>query len=184
MTLLGSLPQSYSSLVTALEARENVSLSYVSLSYVQQSLVHEESKLNGEFKQRGSNQDTSALLGGHKRKFQRGRITCYGCGEEGHIRRDCPNRPRHKAKSAGTSQSESDTEETGAFTTSQSTSQTSVTSKRWLIDSGATSHMTNAKELLTDYEEFSKPESVSLGDGRTLWKLSVLEKLTCPCNLK
>ncbi len=28
--------------------------------------------------------------------------------------------------------------------------------------------MTNAKDLLTDYEEFSKTESVSLGDGRTV----------------
>ena len=37
VTLLDSLPQSYSSLVTALEARENVTL-----SYVQQSLTHEE----------------------------------------------------------------------------------------------------------------------------------------------
>ena len=42
VTLLGSLPPSYSTLVTALEARDAVSL-----SYVQQSLIHEEQRLKG-----------------------------------------------------------------------------------------------------------------------------------------
>ena len=43
VTLLGSLPRSYSALVTALEARTGV----VSLSFVQQALKHEEHKLVG-----------------------------------------------------------------------------------------------------------------------------------------
>ena len=42
VTLLGSSPKSYSTLVTVLKAPENVSL-----SYIQQSLIHEEQKLNG-----------------------------------------------------------------------------------------------------------------------------------------
>jgi len=49
VTLLGSLPSSYSTLVTALETRDNISL-----SYVQQSLVHEEQRLKGENKLDGS----------------------------------------------------------------------------------------------------------------------------------
>ena len=40
VTLLGSLPPSYSALVTALEARDAVTL-----SYVQQSLIREEQRL-------------------------------------------------------------------------------------------------------------------------------------------
>ena len=40
VTLLGSLPPSYSTLVTALEARDAVTL-----SYVQQSFIHEEQRL-------------------------------------------------------------------------------------------------------------------------------------------
>ena len=43
VTLLGSLPKSYSTLVTALEARSDD----ISLNYVQQALVHEEQKLHG-----------------------------------------------------------------------------------------------------------------------------------------
>ena len=45
VTLLGGLPSSYSTLVTALEARD-----IISLSYVQQSLIHEEQRLNGDSK--------------------------------------------------------------------------------------------------------------------------------------
>ena len=44
VTLLESLPQSYSTLVTALKAR----VDDVSLSYVQQALIHEEQKKNGD----------------------------------------------------------------------------------------------------------------------------------------
>ena len=44
VTLLGSLPASFQTLVTALEARDTVTL-----SHAQQSLIHEEKKLNGEY---------------------------------------------------------------------------------------------------------------------------------------
>ena len=49
VTLLGSLTPSYSTLVTALEARGTISL-----RYVQQSLIHEEKKLYGDSKHNGS----------------------------------------------------------------------------------------------------------------------------------
>ena len=39
---------------------------------------------------------------------------------------------------------------------------------KWLVDSGASSHMAREKELLQDYQEFKKPEMVGLGDGRTV----------------
>jgi len=38
----------------------------------------------------------------------------------------------------------------------------------WIIDSGASSHMTPVKEILVDYEEFEKPQMVCLGDGQTV----------------
>ena len=45
----------------------------------------------------------------------------------------------------------------------------------WLVDSGASSHMTWDKELrmLKNYHEFETPEKVGLGDGRTLDALRV-----------
>ena len=44
---------------------------------------------------------------------------------------------------------------------------------KWLVDSGASSHMTRQKELLTDYLEFEMPEKVGLGDGRTVEAVGV-----------
>ena len=42
---------------------------------------------------------------------------------------------------------------------------------KWLIDSGASSHMMNQKEILKQYKEFQQPEKVGLGDGRTVLAL-------------
>lgn len=36
---------------------------------------------------------------------------------------------------------------------------------RWIIDSGATSHMTHTKEILLNYSKFDKPEEILVGDG-------------------
>ena len=40
----------------------------------------------------------------------------------------------------------------------------SQTQKKWIADSGATSHITYQKHLLNNYQEFDKPEKVGLGD--------------------
>lgn len=42
------------------------------------------------------------------------------------------------------------------------------TSQHWILDSGASRHMTSNKKLLTDYRKFDIPETVRLGDGRTV----------------
>ena len=38
----------------------------------------------------------------------------------------------------------------------------------WVIDSGATSHMTTEKRVLVNFQEFAEPENVALGDGRVV----------------
>ena len=39
-------------------------------------------------------------------------------------------------------------------------------SKGWIVDSGASSHMTPVREIVVNYVEFEKPQMVCLGDGR------------------
>ena len=102
----------------------------------------------------------------------------YGCGEAGHFRGDCPKRKEsnksrrpHSAKLAteeGHSDSESE-QSTGAFVVSAKSHKTTG----WLVDSGASSHMTCKRELLKDYQEFEKPEKVSLGEGLTVEAIGV-----------
>ena len=179
VTLLGSLPKSYSTLVTALEARGDG----LSLSYVQQALTHEEQKLSGESSMGGvkeERQQASALIGREKgRKNLPWKPKCYGCGEAGHFRRDCPKRmdhsscpcTTHNAKPVEEEQSDSEPERAGGAFAASARSPTGTA--RWLVDSGASSHMTWRKELLQDYQELDKPEKVSLGDGRTVEAIGI-----------
>ena len=38
----------------------------------------------------------------------------------------------------------------------------------WILESRATSHITQMRELLTDYQELERPETVKLGDGHVV----------------
>ena len=85
VTLLGSLPRSFATLVNAIEAR----MDGVSLDYFQQALTREAMKQSELFSQLSVAE--SALTGAFKRNTSRDRPTCYGCGNVGHIHRYCPN---------------------------------------------------------------------------------------------
>ena len=79
----------------------------------------------------------------------------------------------HNAKAAEEEHSgESDSEGVGAFTASTGAVKI-ARMDRWLVDSGASSHMTREKKLLANYREFETPEKVGLGDGRSVEALGV-----------
>ena len=90
----------------------------MSLSYVQQALLHEEQNKNrdkllvsgGE-----SEGQQSALVGKQGKKFR-----CYGCGEAGHFRRDCPKKESNKSGKPHSAKPEEGHSErsTGAFVVS------------------------------------------------------------------
>ena len=158
VTLLGSLPKSYSMFVTAQEARENVSL-----KYLQQALVHEEQKRHGHehFQNADMHRRAAALVGESRKKFKPPKPICFGCQQPAYFRRYCPKVKRvhsHKAETAD--ERAEDLDLTGAFPASTNSSQ----AETWLVDSGASSHMTWDNELLTNYHEFETPEKVGLGD--------------------
>ena len=171
VTLLGSLPPSCSTLVTALEAR----VDDIQLDFVQQALIHEEQKQKGQFGQTGdtlsASQQDSALVGAYKKNRSQKPPVCWSCDEVGHIQRYCPkgknSRSQHKAKTA--EEKSSDSEGEGAFVASGDLTEMG----KWLVDSGASSHMTPQKEFLIDYHEFDTPEKVGLGDGRIVEAVGV-----------
>ena len=156
VTLLGSVPSSYSTLVTALEAR----VDDLRLDFVQQALVHEEQKRKGQESDASpSNQRDAALVGASKRERPRTPLVCWKCDEVGHTQRYCPkdktSRSQHKAKAAEEQSNELANGE-GAFVVPGNL----PGMDRWLIDSGASSHMTPQRECLINYRKFDTPEKV------------------------
>ena len=92
VTLLGSLPSNYATLVTALEAL----VDDLSLEFVQQSLIHEEQIQKGDVTI--VSQADSALVGVQRKDKARKPPICLNCDEVGHIQRFCPKlRSQHKA---------------------------------------------------------------------------------------
>jgi len=179
--LLSSLPDSYSMLVTALETREGLTL-----QDVQRALIGEELKRGqaGEASGVGFSGHDVALPTTKRNSRQvqtpRTAVKCYGCSKEGHIKRFCPLKSaelknihsgpvKYRAKSAEHQDLNYDSDEgTDAFVASVHMSSDATSASRWVIDSGATRHMTFQKELLSDYCQFKSPETVGLGDGRTM----------------
>ena len=163
VTLLGSLPPSFSTVVTALEAR----VDGLTMDFVQQQLIHHERKLKAQELKPEALHD-SALVGAQKRKPPK----CWACDEIGHIQRFCPKRKEkstsmHRAKITE-DEVESDSGGESAFPACDETSDS-----QWLIDSGASSHMTPRREYFNTYRSFSTPEKVSLGDGRVVEAVGV-----------
>jgi hypothetical protein len=168
VTLLGSLPASYAALVTALEARPGD----LSLSYVQQALVHEELKRNGQSVGSASGSKGDAALVGayNKRKgttsFKK-KIQCYNCKKFGHFKKNCPDPLKSESSSSGHKAKivDADSASDGAF---EATMGSSVQEHHWLVDSGASCHMTWEKELLGDFKKLDPPQKVGLGDGHVV----------------
>ncbi len=183
VTLLGSLPSSYATIVTALETK----LDNLTLQFVQQALINEEQKrvcVDGNYgsgmysgtasggasamstQVRGDMQSNSKAVKADRSSSWR----CYKCGKEGHIKRDCPNKKKwnktHKAKNVTCEEAEDSSE--SAFIAKEVNQDKMVQQNEWLIDSGASKHMTCHEEILQNYQQFPRPQSVKLGDGRVV----------------
>jgi hypothetical protein len=172
VAILLSLPRNYNTIVTALTAKGDD----LQLSQVQQALINEEEKrLQIKVSKSNDNRFDKGESALRHEKSTRKPIRCYECNQEGHISRNCPQKnawkgtkPRgvqklskHKASAANTEDSDESTKQlfaTGFITSSKD-------ENKWIVDSGASQHMTANRQLLIDYEEFSKPEPVTLGDG-------------------
>ena len=144
VTLLGSLPPSYSTIVTALEARADD----ITLNFVQQALIHEEQKhkdivksdpshdsalVSGRDGPKSDPSHDSALVSG-RRDGPRKPPVCWNCQEVGHIQRYCPkSRYSHKASAAEHGVEEPEVEESVFIVQGEDTS----SQEKWIVDSGA-----------------------------------------------
>ena len=103
---------------------------------------------------------------------------CHGCGKFGHIRRFCKDLDKgkqtkeskpvqHKANDAKDN-TESDIESLGLVTQALTADVRDNNGETWIVDSGATCHICNNRDLLDDFGKLNNSVEVQLGDGKVL----------------
>ena len=98
--------------------------------------------------------------------------TCNYCKATGHLWKECrkkkedDKRKKHFAENKKRSNGPS---KSGAFTANEVAKPHlfSLNCYSWIVDSGATSHMTAYKEFMVNYSEFTEAKEIVLGNGKT-----------------
>lgn len=157
--ILRSLPDSYSGLVTALESRPDADL----------TLQLVKSKLLDEYERRkdrsgGSSSETKAMKTGVRSSATAvSEKTCFFCKKKGHLRRNC-RLFQAKQKQDNSEEKKSETPKAKQVTSAVLFMVGSNQRSKWIIDSGASSHMTSDKQFFSAIDEASAPD-VFLADG-------------------
>jgi hypothetical protein len=171
--LLAGLPESYSMLVTALEANADVP----KLDVVMERLLHEERKQKdreGDAKQKDQEDDAVRAMAATRTRRP---VRCYNCGKMGHIQWNCPldEKPqyrrkdsRYKANTAKSKGNHGSDSECDALMVSHAFKVSNCSMGSWIIDSGATSHMCGSKTPFVELRDLKQPMEVTLGDGNVL----------------
>ncbi|KAH9779421.1 hypothetical protein KPL71_007705 [Citrus sinensis] len=186
--LLQSLPDSYDQLIINLT--NNNPVDSLVFDDVAASVLNEESRRKNKENRQVSSQQTEALSVTRGRSTERGpsgsqnhgrsksrskkNVKCYNCGKKGHVKKECwSNQKRKEGKKPESSNAQgciASTSDDGEILYSEATI-VSKGRKRlsdvWLIDSGATWHMTSRREWFHTYEPISGG-SVYIGNDHAL----------------
>ncbi|KAH0686263.1 hypothetical protein KY289_017024 [Solanum tuberosum] len=109
---------------------------------------------------------------------------CNYCKQQGHIIKECPTRPQNRrinAFQAGINGSTNDNSSSGQVLTPEMVQQmivsafsalrlqgNDVTSNFWIVDSGASNHMTNSTSILKNVRKYQGPSQIQLANGSNL----------------
>ena len=89
-------------------------------------------------------------------------VTCFRCKQPGHYKNQCPQKPKRKWRKPAR----------GSRTSNESTSMAtkfgSLFTGGWIIDSGATCHMTGQKDKMFNFKRFETPNIVTVANNSTL----------------
>lgn len=115
--------------------------------------------------------------GDRKNRFRD--VECYNCHEKGHFKNRCPKPVNYtsklKAKNVGKQRANKPDEkdfvkffkdpEEARMAQDSSESEDSDAEDRWIVDSGASKHMTRFGKKLSEYERFEQPVRIRLGNS-------------------
>jgi len=160
--ILGSLPDSYNSLINALESRPEEDLT---LSLVKGKLIDEYRRRVSNSVEANEIQD-KVLKTRDSGKYTKPRhklAECFFCKKKGHMKKDCKKYRAWKEKNekANAATADRNNKDNLCFNTSNEDD----TRKSWYIDSGATSHMTNNREFF-DKTFTSVEDKVTVANGK------------------
>lgn len=128
----------------------------------------------GKQKNYGNDHKNARQSNGKQNYNKPGGLTCSYCKDSNHLWKACPKLKSDNArkKKFGKSKSEKD-RQSGAFTAQGLDENTPMNSHTfssnkhaWIVDSGATNHMTPHKEFMAEYSEYPEPRIIRLGNGR------------------
>lgn len=173
---LSSLPESYDTLVTALESRPETDLTS---EFVKGRLIDEFRKRKGAKEIRESISKETAMKAEHKANSSGSQGSkCYFCKKKGHIKPNCHKYKAWKAKQEKEEEKSNkvseDSGKKGDYaylaraslnTCSEVCLGAKTTDCSWIVDSGATSHMVQSPDFFSKIDS-SKKGFVSLADER------------------
>lgn len=102
-----------------------------------------------------------SVVNNHKDANNR-KFKCYACGHPGHLKRNCPT----LKNSNRFSNDKRETDRSGqAFVTVAGLKSQDY----WIIDSGASHHISSQLDWFSSYKQFETPKPLRLGDGRSMF---------------
>ena len=189
--LLASLPDSYSMLVTALEANSVVP----KMEVVTKRLLHEERK----------QKEKDSLVSSSSKAFPVSRSKkvvpkCFHCGKPGHLKKQCRLLPTNRETAKRSKGSKPEANKASLHQHSDSEDKVLVVNQvlhasidgKWIVNSGATCHMCCSEKLFSELHPLDKPTDVSLRDGHTLQasgegivplRMNLPDGSSCKCRL-
>lgn len=117
----------------------------------------------------------STSQGSSSKSRDMSKIKCYGCKKTGHFHRDCKDKnakpyvPKQQAAQSSKSDNPDKTEELIYAEGIVAEANVAVSENEWILDSGASDHMSFDRSAFYNYVSLAEPKEVRMGDsGKTL----------------